>query len=209
MSNENDFEPGDAISLFYVYFGILLFLPYTIVLILLSTPSQLGWFAYHPPLLALAFGALAHGITVLQPTSRPESVTPALATHQIFVGFLGVPLLVTAASLQYLHKENLSIDHFTSWHGLIGATTALAIVVQAAFGGLLGAGIVSRKYYRAHRLSGYVIFSLASLAFTLGGLFSTFVVSRTWSATRFIAYGLGPLSVWGGLVTRARPKKLQ
>jgi len=186
-----------------------LFLPYTVVLILLNSPSQLGWFAYHPPLLALAFGILAHGIAVLQPTARPDTIAPAFATHQFFIGLLGVPLLVTAASLQYQHKENLSQEHFTSWHGLVGATTALAIVVQASFGALLGAGIVSRKYYKAHRLSGYIIFSLVSLAFTLGGLFSDFVVSQTWTATRFIAYGLGPLSVWGGLVTRARPRKLQ
>lgn len=57
---------------------------------------------------------------------------------------------------------------------------------------------------RLHRLSGYILVVLLSVTLLLGGLFSKFVVNHAWTATRFIVYGLGPVSIAGGVLSRAR-----
>src|SRR5258708_33498702 len=56
----------------------------------------------------------------------------------------------------------------------------------------------------SYRQSGYVLFTLIALTFALGGLYSNFVIQRAWTASRFLAYGLGPLVVWGGVMARVR-----
>lgn len=45
---------------------------------------------------------------------------------------------------------------------------------------------------------------LLSLTVAWGGLFSNFVNQRAWTATRWIVFGLGPLSIAGGVLGRAR-----
>lgn len=52
--------------------------------------------------------------------------------------------------------------------------------------------------------SGYMLVILLSLTVALGGLFSTFVNQRAWTATRWIVFGLGPVSIAGGIISRAR-----
>ena len=38
----------------------------------------------------------------------------------------------------------------------------------------------------------------------LGGLFSSFIIQHAWTASRFLAYGLGPLLVWVRVMSRIR-----
>ena len=63
---------------------------------------------------------------------------------------------------------------------------------------------VTTNTIRLHRLSGYILVVLLSVTLLLGGLFSKFVVNHAWTATRFIVYGLGPMSIAGGVLSRAR-----
>lgn len=58
--------------------------------------------------------------------------------------------------------------------------------------------------WMVNRLSGYILFALLTAAVALGGLYSNFVVQRAWTATRFIVFGLGPASILGGVLARAR-----
>lgn len=41
-----------------------LIVPYTIALVLRSDPGKLGWFAYHPPALAIALSAVAYSTSL-------------------------------------------------------------------------------------------------------------------------------------------------
>ena len=56
----------------------------------------------------------------------------------------------------------------------------------------------------SYRQSGYVLFMLMALTFVLGGLYSNFVIQRAWTVSHFLAYGLGPLVVWGSVMARIR-----
>jgi len=189
-------------------FGIALFLPYSIYVVLFNNPSVLGGFAYHPPLGAIALSTMAYGISVLQSARKPDAVGKALTLHGLFVGLIAGPCILTAATIMYQRKETNGQPHYTSWHGILGSAVALGAIFQATFGTLLAEGYLPRKYYKYHRRSGYVLFTLMAFTPALGGLFSSFIVQHAWTASRFLAYGLGPLLVWVGVMGRIRPARL-
>ncbi|KAF8319492.1 uncharacterized protein EI90DRAFT_2679150 [Cantharellus anzutake] len=151
---------------------------------------------------------MAYGISALQPARKPDGVEKALDLHGFFIGLVAVPLVLISGTIMYQRKEDRGQPHYVSWHGIVGITTVLLAFIQAIFGVLLSWGYLPRKLYRYHRQSGYAVFTILVLAFMLGGLYSNFIVRHAWTATRFLAYGLGPLSVWGGVVARIRSRKL-
>jgi len=203
-----EFIPGDNIAQFYIFFGIALIVPYSFFVILRNDPSSLGLFAYHPPMLALALSALAYGISPLQPAAHPDTAAAALDVHGLFVGLISLPLFIIGASLMWQQKENRGKDHFVTWHGTFGALGATAVLFQGLAGFVLAGGYLPKKFNKYHRLSGYILVVLLSVTLLLGGLFSKFVVNHAWTATRFIVYGLGPMSITGGILSRARRHKL-
>jgi len=203
-----EYGAKDSIAFFYILFGLALLLPYSNYVVLANNPTALGGFAYHPPLGAIAFSAMAYGISVLQPARKPDVVEKALSLHGLLVGFIAVPLILISGTIMYQRKENNGQPHYTSWHGTLGSVVALGVIFQAVFGSILAGGYLPRKYNKYHRQSGYVLFTLMALTFALGGLYSNFVIQRAWTASRFLAYGLGPLVVWGGVMARVRWTKL-
>ncbi|KAF8306445.1 hypothetical protein DL93DRAFT_2232578 [Clavulina sp. PMI_390] len=207
-SKGGDFIPGDNIAMFYLFFGIVLIVPYSIFIILISNPAGLGWFAYHPPLMALAFSAAAFGISPLQPVSKPDAVKVALDTHGLFAGFIAAPLLLIGAGFEWQHKDDRGKEHMTSWHGLLGVAAVFWILAQGVMGFLLGGGYVAKKYNRYHRRSGYLLIVLLAAVVLLAGVFSGFTNRNSWTATRWIVYGLGPISVAGGVIGRVRSRKV-
>jgi len=103
--------------------------------VLANNPTALGGFAYHPPLGAIAFSAMAYGeslqhnvlslsytlaqgISVLQPARKPDVVEKALSLHGLLVGFIAVPLILISGTIMYQRKENNGQPHYTSWHGV-------------------------------------------------------------------------------------------
>jgi len=140
-----EFIPGDNIAQFYIFFGIALIVPYSFFMILRNDPSSLGLFAYHPPMLALALGALAYGISPLQPAAHPDTAAAALDVHGLFVGLISLPLFVIGASLMWQQKENRGKDHFVTWHGTFGALGATAVLFQGLAGFVLAGGYLPKK----------------------------------------------------------------
>jgi len=198
----------DSISFFYILFGIALLLPYSVYVVLANNPTSLGGFAYHPPLGAIALSAMAYGIAVLQPSKKTNLFKDPLTLHVVLLGFVALPLILISGTIMYQRKENNSQPHYTSWHGILGSLVALGIIFQSVFGSLLSELYVPRKYAKYHRQSGYMLLTLMALTLSLGGLFSSFIIKHAWTASRFLAFGLGPLVMWGGVMTRIRPKKL-
>lgn len=206
-SNE-EFMPGDNIAQFYIFFGIALIVPYSFFVILWNEPSSLGLFAYHPPILALALSALAYGISPLQPARHPDTTAAALDIHGLFMGLISLPLFVIGASVMWQQKENSGTEHFATWHGTFGALGATFVLFQALVGFALGAGYLPKAFKRYHRLSGYLLVTSLSFTVMVGGLSSKFVTTHSWAATQFLVYGVGPVSIAGGVLSRVRRRKL-
>jgi len=140
--------------------GLILFLGGTVFLILLSSPSQLGYFAPHAPLNATGITCFALGIFAVQAPTPPAGIRAArLAVHQrILLGF-GLPAMAVGTSFMWYNKHVHDAPHYTTWHSWAGCTTLLWMIAQALVGGAsvwfggraLGGGMKAKAVYKYHR----------------------------------------------------------
>ncbi|KAK4685064.1 hypothetical protein P7C73_g5097, partial [Tremellales sp. Uapishka_1] len=221
----------DKVSLASVVLGLVLFLPLTWYMVFSADLNALGWFALHPPMQSLAITAfilgipssflcipssltLCSGITPLQPsTSSSDLRKKRLATHQTLLLGLALPALAVGTAGMWWNKHVHGAKHFTTWHSWFG----VACVVQALIGGasvwfggkLFGGESKARKVYKYHRLSGYLLITLALLTAHLGGAHSSWALGNSAQSVRVVAFWIGLPLVWIGLEARSRPSKMK
>lgn len=127
--------------------------------------------------------------------------------------------MVVGTSFMYYNKAVHSAPHITTWHATFGIITLGWMLVQALIGALsvwndgevFGGGIRAKAVYKYHRLSGYLLlFSALTTAF-LGGMYSTWAISRGpgYVPLRVAAFGVGLPLILAGSVLRLRSSKMR
>lgn len=159
---------------------------------------------------SLAFFLILQSILILQPTQTPDQKYYGTLIHALLTGAAAF-CLVAGFVVIYTTKSNNFAEHFTSWHGTIGLTVLIYVLVQSLGGSTMFfvppniLGFDGRVIYKYHRTSGYMFFVLFMTAITLG-------TQSRWVQT------LWPLPFWfwiiadiliiTGVFTRIRTSKL-
>ena len=92
----------------------------------------------------------------------------------------------------YKVKESKGKPHYTSWHGLIGCTSVVAVLVQCLLGfmmffkvpNMLNLGIASRAALRKSHVVLAIIASLGGITSILLGLMSNYAINSLSLFTR-------------------------
>jgi len=209
----------DKLAIALVFLGIALFLPLTWAIVLSGNIREMGWFVWHPPLQSLGIVALLLGITPLQPPP-PTSKTrqTRLDTHQYVMLGVMSPAFTIGTLAMWWNKHVHGATHFTTWHSWFGLATVGWMVVQSVigaasvwFGGKAFGGVEqAKRVYKYHRVSGYVLVTLALVTAHLGGAHSTWALGRQgYGWARVLAFWVGLPLIWVGLEARARPSKMR
>ncbi|KAF7359381.1 hypothetical protein MSAN_01280700 [Mycena sanguinolenta] len=214
--------------MYLALFGAVVFTTVTWVIILVNSPFNVGWFAFHPPLQSLSLALLVYGIMTLQPTSQPKTKAAGLARHQYAILFAAFPAIFLGTCAVSYNKYLNGAEHFKSWHGKFGILSMGWIFVQVLLGGgsvwfggaAFGGGVKAKaiwKYHRlvdfspvhlmafnVHRLSGYVLFLLLILTAHLGGAWSNWGNKYSPWSMRILAYSVALGACVAGLYMRIR-----
>ncbi|XP_018022790.1 transmembrane reductase CYB561D2 [Hyalella azteca] len=176
---------------------------------ILAKPSS-SLFSYHPAFMTLAFiGMLSSAVLLL---NRDVKLSRRSKTflHWLLNGLAGIAAAVGFGSIYY-NKELNNKPHFTSWHGLIGATACALLLSQLTFGGIMNYPQYAKPVLsysalrRCHAISGTTVYLLGSGAFIFG-LFTTWFQSQASALAIITVIGaqalvLGSIlqQVWKGL----------
>lgn len=207
---------GDRMGILIALIGLAIMLIYTWILILANNPFSLGYFAFHPPLQILAIACFGYGILTLQPTTlaQPKAKAQGFARHQLFMFCLGFPF-ITIGSLAILYNKKVKgYGHFESWHGALGITALVWMLLQIAIGGgsvWFGGRLFGRNpksVYKYHRASGYPLLVLLLLVVHLGGAWSGFALNNMSIISRFVVFLVAPAMVAFGIGSRIRFDKM-
>lgn len=151
-------------------------------------------------------------IQSLQTTTAPSGSAAkhaAFRQHQIINLSLSFPILLLGVSSIIYNKHLHHAPHFVSAHGKMG----LAIVIWLFVQGLIGLvasqaakkyGDGAKRFYKYHRMSGYLLLPLVLVTAHLGGAYSDWMAghSKTWQ--RVVAFDIGLALVAVGVVMRVR-----
>lgn len=122
---------------------------------------------------------------------------------------LGIPAFVIGITAMLINKSSHGAKHFTTWHGKLGLAVSILLVIQALVGGLshyysTSMGPRATRFYKYHRMSGYVLLPLVLVVAHLGGAWSDWFVGHSSLALRIAAFDVGLGLVAVGLVMRLR-----
>jgi cytochrome b-561 domain-containing protein 2 len=117
-------------------------------------------------------------------------------------------LLIGVSSIIY-NKYVHGAPHFVSAHGKMGLAIISWIIVQGLIGLVASQasktyGDSARRFYKYHRLSGYILLPLVLVTAHLGGSYSDFMLSHSRPWMRIVAFDLGLALIAVGVVVRAR-----
>ncbi|KAF9506706.1 hypothetical protein BS47DRAFT_1352451 [Hydnum rufescens UP504] len=225
---ETESRRGDTVFALVSVCSLLAIVGYTWNLVLTSNPTQLGYFAVHPPAQTLAVLALFIGVLQLQPRRQPKSRERGLARHQLIMLGLGAPTILIGGGFMMWNKVDHSAPHFTSWHGKFGLTALLWICVHILVGGstvwfggrAFGGQTEAKKIWKWHRkltrlfvwcvtkVIGISTVAFLLLTIHLAGAYADWVVTHTSRPARIFIYTILPIFTLGGLFMRMRRDKL-
>jgi hypothetical protein len=110
---------------------------------------------------------LAQGALILQPTHTPSQKKAGTYAHATF-NDLAIAAFVAALVIIEVNKFNHNGTHFESPHAILGLITYVLLLVQAIVGftqyfvpQVYGGMDNAKKVWKYHRMSGYVVFTLA------------------------------------------------
>ncbi|KAF8919631.1 hypothetical protein CPB85DRAFT_817591 [Mucidula mucida] len=213
---KNEERRGDMLAFYAAMTASAVSLVITLIVVLSNHPTQVGWFAWHPVMQALAMTLFTYGILTLQPTSQPKTKAAGLTRHQIAMFCTAFPVVAFGTFAVVYNKFIRDKHHFKSWHGTIGIACMAWIAIQVAIGGAsvwfggaaFGGGMKAKLVWRYHRISGYVLFVFLLLTVILGGGWSGWGEKYVSYPARFLAYTLSPLVVLVAVGVRARLSKM-
>ncbi|KAJ7702370.1 hypothetical protein B0H17DRAFT_143101 [Mycena rosella] len=208
---------GDTVAMYLALSGAALFMTITWVIVLVNSPLNWGWFAFHPLLQSLAMFLFTYGILTLQPTSQPKTKAAGLARHQYAILLAGFPAIFLGTSAVWYNKFAEGASHFKSWHGKLGIISLGWICIQVLLGGgsvwfggaAFGGGSKAKAIWKYHRLSGYVLFGLLTFTSHLGGGWSNWGNKYSPLSMRIVAYWIALVACISGLYMRLRPSKMK
>ncbi|GAA5821090.1 hypothetical protein JCM10212_001144 [Sporobolomyces blumeae] len=187
----------------------------TTVILRVVKENPAGLFSYHPSLQALAVLGFVEGVLLLQPNPvNSSSKKKGIQLHQVFQ-YTALPLIIAGATFIVYNKAIKGANHFTTWHAKAGLVTLCLIATQILFGAfmlyaplqrVLGGEGRAKKWWKYHRMSGYVtlVFLLATPTLALWS--DWLVMNASQTERNLIGSGLVLTAV--GLVTRIRTSKL-
>jgi len=128
---------------------------------------QLILFSAHPLLNSAGILLIAQGALVLQPTHTASQKRTGTYIHAS-LNDLGLTSLIAGLIIIEVNKYKNGIPHFESAHAILGLITYLLMIIQAMVGftqffvpQLYGGEENAKKIWKYHRMSGYVVFTLA------------------------------------------------
>jgi len=207
---------GDSLAALVSVCSLLAVVIYTWNLVFTSNPAQLGYFAVHPPAQTLSVLALFIGALQLQPTQQSMSKIRGLARHQLIMLGIGAPAILVGGGFMMWNKVDHGAPHFTSWHGKFGLISLIWLCTHILFGGstvwfdgkAFGGQAEAKKFWKWHRLSGYLLLSFLLITIHLSGTYADWAITHTSSAWRVWIYTIFPILALGGLFARMRTEKL-
>lgn len=152
-------------------------------------------------------------IQSLQTTTSPSGSAEkhaAFRQHQLINLAFSLPILLIGVSSIIYNKHIHNAPHFVSAHGKMGLAIVIWLFVQALVGIVASQaakkyGDSAKRFYKYHRLSGYLLLPLVLVTAHLGGAYSDWMVkghSKMWQ--RVVAFDVGLALVAVGVVVRAR-----
>ncbi|KAG7544345.1 hypothetical protein FFLO_03306 [Filobasidium floriforme] len=211
----------DNVGLGCILLGLLMFMPMVQYLVLEAyrkDPKGTGWFVLHPTMQSLAITMAVLSIQSLQTTTSPSGSAEkhaAFRQHQLINLAFSLPILLIGVSSIIYNKHIHNAPHFVSAHGKMGLAIVIWLFVQALVGIVASSaakkyGDSAKRFYKYHRLSGYLLLPLVLVTAHLGGAYSDWMVkghSKMWQ--RVVAFDVGLALVAVGVVVRARPSKMK
>jgi cytochrome b-561 domain-containing protein 2 len=99
--------------------------------------------------------------------------------------------------------------HFVSAHGKMGLAIISWLLIQALIGLVASSlapkyGEKATRFYKYHRLSGYVLLPLVLITAHLGGAYSDWAVGHSQLWQRVVAFDIGLGLIGVGVVMRVR-----
>ncbi|KAF1809055.1 hypothetical protein P152DRAFT_461915 [Eremomyces bilateralis CBS 781.70] len=129
--------------------------------------NDLILFSAHPLLNTAGLVLLTQGALILQPTHTPSQKKRGTYVHG-FLNNLGVDCLIAGLVIIEVNKYKNGIPHFESAHSILGFITYVLMFLQAIVGFLqyftptvFGGEAKAKAVYKYHRISGYLVFTLA------------------------------------------------
>ncbi|KAL7413933.1 hypothetical protein BDY24DRAFT_369915 [Mrakia frigida] len=212
----------DLLSSLLLLSGIVTFVGSTLWIVWGEQKDPRGnlWFSLHPTFQSFAIAGVVLAIWALQPTSTtaPKEKAQAFKAHRSLVLSLVLPSIILGSSAMYYNKSSHGAKHFTTWHGILGATTLLYLFVQSLFGlvvstkplyNVLGGKAKAKSFFKHHRASGYVVLPLMLFTAHLGGAHSTWALGSAGFGWRVAAYWVGLPMIVAGLALRVRAGKMK
>ncbi|KAI0340499.1 hypothetical protein BDW22DRAFT_1430657 [Trametopsis cervina] len=183
----------------------------------LTSGTSFRWFSWHPLLQSLSITLFSYGILTLQPTSQAKSKAAGLTRHQLAMIVLGFPSAFLGYSAIYATKVSHDRPHFTTWHGIFGLLSFIAMLVQIILGGgsvwfngaLFGGNPGAKLLWKYHRAVGYVAFTLMLITLHLGGAWSSWANEHIAFIARVLAYSFAPVALALAICFRVRTSKMQ
>ena len=131
-------------------------------------------FGYHPMMMLLAFLGVAPEVALSthhMRRSRSMAVRTTATLRHIFLALAMKSFALVGFCVIFVNKSMRKKHHFTSWHGLIGLITVLAVVVQVTIGlvyylKLMNAQLALLR--RLHRFMFFVVALLGSVSMSIG-----------------------------------------
>lgn len=210
----------DNVGLGLIALGLLLFLPLTQYIVLEAyskDPKGTGWFVLHPTMQSLAITMAVVSIQSLQSTTSPSGSSQKAAAfrqHKIINLVFSFPILLIGASSIIYNKYLHGAKHFVSAHGKMGLMVVTWLVLQGLIGYIASAfaptyGTKATRFYKYHRLSGYILLPLVLVTAHLGGAYSDWAVGHSKLWMRVLAFDVGLGLVGVGVVMRVRLSKMK
>ncbi|KAF2455243.1 eukaryotic cytochrome b561-domain-containing protein [Lineolata rhizophorae] len=129
--------------------------------------NNLIFFSPHPLLNSAGILLITQAALILQPTHTPSQKRYGTWSHAALVD-VGVASLIAGLVIIEINKFGHGGTHFDSPHSIMGLITYILVILQASVGftsyfvpQLYGGEDRAKSVYKYHRMSGYVILTLA------------------------------------------------
>jgi cytochrome b-561 domain-containing protein 2 len=101
--------------------------------------------------------------------SRPRKQRISDVSAHVIGGIASLVLILAGFSAIYVNKENKGKDHFTSWHGWLGAIASTGIILQGIAGMMLNVKSLLPKFLLTKRNLLMKMHAFAGIVFMLMG----------------------------------------
>ncbi|ORX50559.1 hypothetical protein DM01DRAFT_1337720, partial [Hesseltinella vesiculosa] len=102
------------------------------------------------------FVSVTGGILTLQPATSLDQKQKGLSRHVVWQVTAGISGFLGFGAIFY-NKLLSQKAHFTSAHGQLGLLVILLLLAQVSFGGAVVYRLAWKRFWKYHRISGYVL----------------------------------------------------